>query len=87
LDQCVPSAYAVLEFILQRIKFFVLFVPHELHVADRAGVIKKKKKMLEQFQVLLKFPLERSAKHGMMFFHAAPADKTNLGARIATENC
>jgi hypothetical protein len=72
LHERVPSAYPVLVFDLPRIQFLILFIPHELHIADRTGVIKEQKKMLEQFQILLEFSLQGPAKHGMMLFHTRP---------------
>jgi hypothetical protein len=56
LNQGVPGPYAALEFCLQRIQFFAFLMPHELNVANRAGIVEEKKKVLEEFQILLKFP-------------------------------
>jgi hypothetical protein len=81
LHERVLSAYPVLEFDLLRIKFLILFIPHELHVADGTGVIKEQKKVLEEFQILLEFPLQGSAKHGMMLFHARPPPRNKICAQ------
>jgi di/tripeptidase len=44
-------------------------MPHELNVANRAGIVEEKKKVLEEFQILLKFPAQSSAQDRMMPFH------------------
>jgi hypothetical protein len=41
LHEGVAGSYTALELGLQRIQFFPLFMPHQLDVTDRAGVIEQ----------------------------------------------
>jgi hypothetical protein len=78
LNQGISGSDAALEFLFERIQFFPFLVPHEFHVADRAGVVEQQKEVLEKFQVLLELPPQSSAEESMLLFHAGPPDEEGL---------
>ena len=57
LHKGVPSSYPALELRFEWIEFFVFLMPHGFHIANRAGVVEEQQKVLEKFQIFLKFPL------------------------------
>jgi hypothetical protein len=44
-------------------------MPHEFHVADRAGIVEQQKEVLEEFQILLELAPQSSAQDSMMPCH------------------
>jgi hypothetical protein len=69
LHQSVPGSDPALELRFQRIQFFSFLVPHEFHVTDRAGIVKKKEEVLEEFQIFAELPPQSFTKDSMLLFH------------------
>jgi len=75
LHEGVPGSHTTLEPGLEWIQFFVLLMPHEFDVANRAGVIEEKQEVLEELQILLEFPPQGTAQDSMVPFHTNPPDE------------